>query len=65
MSGRRKNGKDTDIDDQRAWETTGRCTEDLNVSKNVTLTTGRAISGWQLHVKRKWTQKAKYQSLTL
>lgn len=30
---------------KRAWETTSRCTEDLNVSKNVTLTTGRAISG--------------------
>lgn len=37
----------------------------LNVNKNVTLTTGRAISGQQLHVKRKWSQKPKYQLLTL
>lgn len=40
-----------------AGEATGRCMEDLNVSKNVTLTTGRAISGEQPHVKRKSSQK--------
>lgn len=30
---------------------------DFSVNKNVTLTTGGAISGQQVHVKRKWSQK--------
>lgn len=37
--------------------------EDLNVIRNVTPTTGGAICGHQLCVKRKWSQK--YQILTL
>lgn len=53
------------MEGQGAGETTGPCTEDLNVSKNVTLTTGRAISGQQPRMKRKCSNEAEYLSLPL
>lgn len=48
-------------DGKRAWETSCWSTDDLNVSKNVTLTTGSVISGQQFQREKKVVPKTRTQ----